>query len=118
MWGDREPAAARWRRVQAAPAGEDGAQMCLARLEPAWPVGMVVPQERLLPEVGAVVLRALEHRLRRPAHVHAAALAALRQPPRLPPPAGACPGTQVTRSSDPTLRAVGGVPGRLPGRYR
>ena len=25
---------------------------------------------------------------------------------------------QVTRSSDPTLRAAGGVPGRLPGQYR
>ena len=25
---------------------------------------------------------------------------------------------EVTRSSDPTLRAAGGVPGRLPGRYR
>ena len=54
-----------WRRVdrKAAPAGEDGAQMCLARRGLSLrvdQVGMVVPQERLLPEVGAVVLRALE----------------------------------------------------------
>ena len=48
---------------EAAAAGEDGAQMCLARRGLSLRVdedGMVVLRGRLLPEVGAVVLRALE----------------------------------------------------------
>ena len=58
-----------WRGVdrEAAAAGEDGAQMCLARRGLSLGLslrvdedGMVVLRGRLLPEVGAVVLRALE----------------------------------------------------------
>ena len=48
---------------EAAAAGEDGTQMCLARRGLSLRVdedGMVVLRGRLLPEVGAVVLRALE----------------------------------------------------------
>ena len=63
---------------------------------------------------------------RRTAHGHAAALAAqaaalaARETASETTPAAPelAAEIQVTRSSDPTLRAAGGVPGRLPGRYR
>ena len=120
-----------WRGVdrEAAAAGEDGAQMCLARRGLSLRVdedGMVVLRGRLLPEVGAVVLRALEAALEQvpaapadgtPARggVAAAHETASETTPAAPELAAEI---QVTRSSDPTLRAAGGVPGRLPGRYR
>ena len=120
-----------WRGVdrEAAAAGEDGAQMWLARRGLSLRVdedGMVVLRGRLLPEVGAVVLRALEAALEQvpaaPAdgtRWHAAALAAHETASETTPAAPELAAEiQVTRSSDPTLRAAGGVPGRLPGRYR
>ena len=58
-------------------------------------------------------------RRRRPAHVDAAALAARETASETAPAAPELAAEiQVTRSSDPTLRAAGGVPGRLPGQYR
>ena len=56
---------------------------------------------------------------RRPPHVDAAALAARETASETAPAAPELAAEiQVTRSSDPTLRAAAGVPGRLPGRYR